>query len=194
MIGRLDKNRVSSKKVFKGLAQPLCLMPEGRYDAPALTSSSNSKKKAASAGVPYDFASLGGSLVNTNPLSLAQILGGHSENFALIGLGLIVFILAVALCRCLLDWLSKMFETGCDWLEYKLARRRVWHRSCAHLQRNARRFKHSAPEQPALPVAVEGMPKKSAAVLSHMTRRRVDAREALRRSCSMQPMSGTKFK
>jgi hypothetical protein len=61
------------------------------------------------------------------PLTLsayAPTLGDHLENLVLLGCGLLLFILALALCSFLLDKLSKAFGASADWLERKASRRR----------------------------------------------------------------------
>ena len=54
----------------------------------------------------------------------APTLGDHLENLVLLGCGLLLFILALALCSFLLDKLSKAFGASADWLERKASSRR----------------------------------------------------------------------
>lgn len=62
--------------------------------------------------------------------SAAPTAGDHLETLVLLGCGLLLFILALALCRFLLDQLSKAFEASADWLEHSAARRRKRRRTC----------------------------------------------------------------
>ncbi len=131
-------------------------------------------------------------------LMLVQILNERCLFTVLLACGLLGFILAVALCRYLLDCLSAIFEGCCDWLEIKLARRKVRRRTLLHLQRMARYSGPVTTQLPASnpqprPVAVKSVAqqppaqKQSAAiVLPYQARRPVSARDALRRSCIEQ--------
>lgn len=131
-------------------------------------------------------------------LLLAQTLNEGWLLTVLLACGLLGFIMAVALCRYLLDCLSANFEGCCDWLEFKLARRKVRRRTLLHLQRMARYSGTVTTHLPASnpqprPVAVKSVAqqppaqKQSAAiVLSYQARRPVSARDALRRSCLEQ--------
>ncbi len=129
-------------------------------------------------------------------LLLAQTLDEGWLFTVLLGSGLLGFILAVAVCRYLPGYLSAIFEACCDWLEVKLARRKVRRRTLMHLQRMARHSRTvKAPLPPSKPqprsVEVKSTPppqptqKQSAAtVLPYQARRPVSAIEALRRSCA----------
>lgn len=144
------------------------------------------------------FLVLGATLMTRYLLLLIQTLDGGWLLTVLLACGLLGFILAVALCRYLLDCLSAMFEGCCDWLEIKLSRRKVRRRSLMHLQRMAR---HSRPVTTHLPasnpqprlVAVKSVAQQPPAqkqsvaiVLPYQARRPVSARDALRRSCIEQ--------
>ncbi len=128
-------------------------------------------------------------------LLLVQILNERCLFTVLLACGLLGFILAVALCRYVLDCLSAKFEACCDWLEVKLAQRKVRRRALMHLQRMAR---YSRPVTTHLPasnpqqrlVAVKSVAQPHSAqkqsadiVLPYHARRPVSASEALRRSC-----------
>lgn len=117
-------------------------------------------------------------------LPLAQISSNNSESFVLLGLGLLIFIIAVALCRRLLDYISRLFEAVCDRLEYKLARRKVRRRSLAHLQRSVRQQPLLVIKQQPRRTAFNTTASKPTSILSYKTRRPLDAHEALRRSCA----------
>jgi len=129
-------------------------------------------------------------------LLLVQILNERCLFTVLLACGLLGFILAVALCRYVLDCLSAKFEACCDWLEVKLARRKVRRRTLMHLQRMARHSRAvkahppaSKPQPRSVEVKSTQPPqptrKQSAAtVLPYQARRPVSAREALRRSCA----------
>lgn len=60
----------------------------------------------------------------------APTASDHLENLVLLGCGLLLLILALALCSFLLDKLSKAFEASADWLERTTARRRKRQRAC----------------------------------------------------------------
>ena len=67
------------------------------------------------------------------PLTLsayAPTLGDHLETLVLLGCGLLLFILALALCSFLLNKLSKAFEARGDWLERQASSRRKRRRTC----------------------------------------------------------------
>ncbi len=116
----------------------------------------------------------------------------------LLACGLLGFILAVALCRYLLDCLSAIFEGCCDWLEIKLARRKVRRRTLMHLHRMARysrpvtiHLPASNPQPHLVEVKSVAQPQsaqiQSAAIgLPYHARRPVSASDALRRSCLEQ--------
>jgi hypothetical protein len=59
------------------------------------------------------------------PLSApAPTIGDHLENLVLLGCGLLIFILALALCSFLFDKISKVRSASVGWLEQRAARRR----------------------------------------------------------------------
>lgn len=61
------------------------------------------------------------------PLALsssAPTVGDHLENLVLLGCGLFILVIALALCSFLFDKLSKARSAGADWLEQRAARRR----------------------------------------------------------------------
>ena len=60
----------------------------------------------------------------------APAAGDHLENLVLLGCGLLLLVLALALCSFLLGKLSKAFEASADWLEQRAARRRKRRRAC----------------------------------------------------------------
>lgn len=60
----------------------------------------------------------------------APTAGDHLENLVLLGCGLLLIILALALCSFLLDKLSKAFEASADWLEHRASRRSKRRRTC----------------------------------------------------------------
>lgn len=129
--------------------------------------------------------------MDTLLLQLAQVSNGDKEKFVLFGLWLVIFILAVALCRYLLDCISRTFEATCDWLEHRLAKRKVRRRSFAYMKRSMRRqgtLHKQSPEAKAVKAARE----KSANVLPYKLRGSLNAQEALRRSCSNQIETDTK--
>jgi hypothetical protein len=93
-----------------------------------------------------------------------------AEKGCLFGAGeLMLFILAVTLLRYLLDCLSRAFGASCDRLKRRLARRGA-NRSLPI------RLCRTMPKPPPV--------KRPATAHSYRTRRYVDAREALRRSCA----------
>ncbi len=129
--------------------------------------------------------------MNTLLLSLMQAFTGYREDVVLLGAWLLLLIIAVALCRYLLDCASRIFEASCEWLEVKLAKRKVRRRTLAHLQRMAQYSKPIAINPRLSPVTVKtktqqpSAPKQSAAtILPYQARRPVSAIDALRRSCS----------
>ena len=56
--------------------------------------------------------------------SSAPTIGDHLENLVLLGCGLLILVLALALCSFLFDKLSKARSAGADWLEHRAARKR----------------------------------------------------------------------
>ena len=54
----------------------------------------------------------------------APTVGDHLENLVLICCGLLIFILALALCSFLFDKISKVSSASVGWLEQRAARRR----------------------------------------------------------------------
>ena len=61
------------------------------------------------------------------PLALsssAPTVGDHLENLVLLGCGLFIFVIALALCSFLFDKLSKARSASAGWLERRAARRR----------------------------------------------------------------------
>ena len=129
--------------------------------------------------------------MNTPVLSLLQPFAECKEDVVLIGAWLLLLIIAVALFRYLLDCASRVFEASCEWLEAKLAKRKVRRRMLAHLQRMAQYSKPFAIIPRVSPVTVKTItqqppaPKQSAAtILPYQARRPVSAIDALRRSCS----------
>ena len=61
------------------------------------------------------------------PLALsasAPTVGDHLENLVLLGCGLLILVLALALCSFLFDKLSKAHSASADWLERRAARKR----------------------------------------------------------------------
>ena len=64
----------------------------------------------------------------------APTASDHLENLVLLGCGLLLLILALALCSLLLDKLSKAFEASADRLEQLAARRRKRRRACLKKQ------------------------------------------------------------
>ena len=63
-------------------------------------------------------------------LASAPTVGDHLENLVLLCCGLLLFILALALCSFVLDKLSKAFEASADWLEHQASRRQRRRRTC----------------------------------------------------------------
>ena len=61
-------------------------------------------------------------------LSSAPAYSDHLENLVLLGCGLLIFVLALALVSFLLNMLSKACAASANWLEHKAARRRRGHR------------------------------------------------------------------
>jgi hypothetical protein len=104
-------------------------------------------------------------------------------NIYLLGVGLFLIIGALAICSYLLECLARAFDAICNWLEYKLHRRKVRRRSLAYLERNAHRQSPINAPHPS-PATVNAASTKSATVLSYKDRRSVNAREALRRSAT----------
>jgi Zn-dependent protease with chaperone function len=98
--------------------------------------------------------------------------------------GLILFILAVAAFRYLLNCLSRAFEASCDRLERRLAGRKMRRHPPSHRRRSAPKLPTSVAKQQPRPAAVKSVSRKQAAVQPYKARRPVDARDALRRSCA----------
>jgi hypothetical protein len=122
-------------------------------------------------------------LVNAHALMLIPTASDYFVNIYLLGVGLFLIIGALAICSYLLECLTRAFDATCNWLEYKLHRRKVRRRSLAYLERNAHRRSPINAPHPS-PAAVENASAKSATVLPYKARRTVDAHEALRRSAS----------
>lgn len=116
----------------------------------------------------------------------SNILNISSENFALLGLGLLVFTITTALYLCLPDCISRIFEAACDRIEHTIARRKARRRVLAYMRRSVSQQVSSAVKQTLSHMASKTARKRTPAVVSHKTRRPVDAQEALRRSCSTQ--------
>lgn len=130
--------------------------------------------------------------MNTLLLQLAQVSNGDRAGFVLFGLGLIIFIAAVALCHYLLDYVSRIFEAACDWLEHRLAKRKVRRRSFAYIKQYARQ-QGTQNKQLRRGEAIKATPKKSPNVSPYKLRCPVNAQEALRRSCFNQAESDTEI-
>ncbi len=60
----------------------------------------------------------------------ALTIGDYLENLVLLGCGLLLLILTLALCSFILDKLSKAFEASADWLEHQASRRQKRRRTC----------------------------------------------------------------
>lgn len=60
----------------------------------------------------------------------APAIGDHLENLVLLGCGLLLLVLALALCSFVFDRLSKAFEASADWLERMASSRRKGRRTC----------------------------------------------------------------
>jgi hypothetical protein len=56
--------------------------------------------------------------------SSAPTVGDHLENLVLLGCGLLILVLALALCSFLFDRLSRARSAGAGWLERRATRRR----------------------------------------------------------------------
>ena len=121
--------------------------------------------------------------MNAQPLMLIPTVSDFMLNFFLLGVGLFLILVALAFCCYLLGCLTRAFDTVCNWLEYKLYKRKVRRRSLAYLERNASRPSSLKALHPS-PAAVNAASAKRATVLPYQARRPIDAREALRRSFS----------
>lgn len=121
--------------------------------------------------------------MNTHALMLISTVSNYFMNIYLLGVGLFLIIVALAICSYLLECLTRAFDATCNWLEYKLYRRKVRRRSLAYLERNSYRPWPINTRHPS-PTAVNAVSAKSATVLPYKARRSVDASEALRRSSS----------
>ena len=121
--------------------------------------------------------------MNAHVLMLIPTASDYFLNIYLLGVGLFLIIGALAICSYLLECLARAFDAICNWLEYKLHRRKVRRRSLAYLERNAHRQSPINAPHPS-PATVNAASTKSATVLSYKDRRSVNAREALRRSAT----------
>jgi hypothetical protein len=117
--------------------------------------------------------------------SLASASGAGAGSGCLFGAGeLILFILAVALLRHLFNRLSLAGGAICDRLKRTPITRNTLRRPSAYLRRGAPGSSLCSAIRQPRHVRVKAAAKSSAAVPSFKTRRPVDAREALRRSCA----------
>jgi hypothetical protein len=57
-------------------------------------------------------------------------LGDHLENLVLLGCGLLILVVALALCSYLLNKLSRACSASADWLDGKATRRQKRRRTC----------------------------------------------------------------
>lgn len=73
--------------------------------------------------------------MHTQALSTVSTLGDFLENITLLGLGLLLLIVAIAICQFFVDSISKVFAATSDRIEGGTARRRR--------RRRARSRKHS---------------------------------------------------
>ena len=119
--------------------------------------------------------------MNMHPIMHISTVGDYMVNFFLLSVGLFLLVVALALCGYLLECLTRAFDATCNWLEYKLQRRKVRRRSLAYLERNAQRPRPIKAAHPS-PATINTASAKSATVLPYRARRSVDARETLRRS------------
>lgn len=121
--------------------------------------------------------------MNTYQLMLIPTVSNFIVNICLLGAGFFLFVVALALFSYLLDRLTRVFDFACNWLEYKLQKRKVRRRSLAHFERSLYRPNLINSPRP-VPVASNTSSTKRGSVLPYKPRRAVDAREALRRSAS----------
>ena len=125
--------------------------------------------------------------MNVNSFALAPISDEVAGVF-LVGVGLFSIVVALCLCCYLVECITTWFSFTCDWLERRLAKRKVHPRSLAHSRRNQEvASRVSAPwSRPTFarhpsPTAI------NAAIARRTTRLAkapapVDARDAIRRS------------
>ena len=127
--------------------------------------------------------------MNLHPLALAPISDEVAAVF-LVGVGLFSIVVALCLCCYLFECITRWFSFTCDWLDRRLAKRKVHPRSQAYPRRNqeiasrtsAPRLRPTFAPHPS-PTAI------NAAIAKRTTRLAkvpvpVDARDAIRRSCS----------
>ena len=140
-----------------------------------------SKMKAASKYSSLNFIFTGGGLVNARALMLVPTVSNYAVNIYLLGVGLFLIVVALAISCYVLKCIARAYDAACNRLEYRLRIRRGRLRSLAHLQRHARRPRHVSASHPSS-AAVNAASNSRATVLPYKSRRTVDAREALRRS------------
>lgn len=121
--------------------------------------------------------------MNAHASMLITTASDYFVNIYLLGVGLFLIIVALAICSYLLECLTRAFDATCNWLEYKLYRRKVRRRSLAYLERNSYRPRPINAPHPS-PTAVNAASANSGTVLPYKARRSVDARDTLRRSAT----------
>jgi len=112
---------------------------------------------------------------------LVPVGSSYFVNIYLIGVGLFLIIVALAICCYVLERFARAYDAACNRLEYRLYQRRVRLRSPVYRQRHH-------PHRPKPVVAPHPSPTEvntassRATVLPYKARRPTDSREALRRS------------
>lgn len=119
--------------------------------------------------------------MNAHALMLIPTTSDYAVNIYLLGVGLFLIVVALAICSYVLECLTRAYDAACNWLEYKLYRRKVRRRSLAYLERNTHRSRPVNAPHPS-PAAVNTASTSRATVLPYKARRTVDEREAPRRS------------
>ncbi len=121
--------------------------------------------------------------MTAHALMLTPTISDYAVNIYLLGVGLFLTAVALAISCYVFKCLARAYDAACNRLEYRLRVRRERLRSLAQFQRHTRRPRPAiAPHTSS--ATVNAASTRSADVLPYKTRRTVDPREALRRSSS----------
>jgi hypothetical protein len=120
----------------------------------------------------------------------ADPLGDEVAGVFLVGVGLFSLVVALCLCCYLFECITRWFNLTCDWLERRLAKRKVRPRSQAYSRRSQEVASRISAPRSRPPFAPHPSPTAINAAIAKRTTRLakapapVDARDAIRRSCS----------
>ena len=119
--------------------------------------------------------------MNMHAIVLMPAVSSYIVNIYLVGVGLFLILVALAISCYVLERLARAYDAACSRLEYKLHRRRVRLRSTLYRQRHHPHHPKPVAAPHPSPTAVNTATNR-ATVLPYKARRTTDSRDVLRRS------------